>query len=92
MAQKALCILLLLTLIIPPLFLITEADHNCSGDSCTVCHVIAAIANLQQQGSAAPIRPATPVLTAIMGPVLDLGGLPILCAATPVALKVRIDD
>ena len=77
-------------LIAPSLFIIGEAQHDCSGDGCEICQTLSTAAAITHTGADVP----SPV--ALAAPAF---GLALLCAApcdraaaqTLVGLKVRLD-
>lgn len=77
-------------LIIPSLFIIAEAQHDCPGDGCEICHVLADAIAATHTGADIPTH------TAQIAPIFTLALLCVVqcnrtTAKTLVGLKVRLD-
>ena len=79
-----------LALIAPSLFIVCEAHHDCSGDGCQVCHVLAIASSLAHADSDAPTGSSAPVLLPALVP-LTLAPVVRACATTLVDLQVWLD-
>lgn len=87
------CAAYLLVTLCSVLFIAKEADHDCAGADCSVCARIAEAANeLEKLGSGAPSADSTVVLAAAC--ILAVFAVFTVAApsATPVALKVRMNN
>ena len=86
-----LAVLLVVALVAPALFVLVEANHDCSGDDCAVCQIIEGAFALVNQGADVPHS------LALEGAA---GFLVLLCLQlvgrrapgdTPISLKVRLN-
>lgn len=85
-------IMILVVLLLSVFFIAAEAGHECSEENCPICACIEHCANLQKQlggGIAAAAVFAVSVsflLTPLLLPVCDL------VTATPVSVKIRLNN
>lgn len=91
-ARSVLAFALVLALVMPSLFVAAESHHDCSGDQCTVCKVIAGAVQILQQGADAPHVPAALAVLVVASAAACLSKTLLLSGDTLVSLKVRIDS
>lgn len=91
-ARAGLVLALVLVLLMPSLFIVAESHHDCTGDQCPVCKVIAGAVQMEQQGADVPHALAAATLLFAATAVACLLSTILLPTDTPVSLKVRIDD
>ncbi len=79
-----------LALIAPSLFIVCEAHHDCSGDGCQVCHVLAIASSIAHADVDVPAGSSTPALIPAFA-LLAFASVVRACSMTLVGLKVRLD-
>ena len=79
-----------LALIAPSLFIVCEAHHDCSGDGCQVCHVLAIASSISHADADVPAESSTPAFVTALA-LLALSSVARAGATTLVGLKVRLD-
>ena len=88
-----LCVGLILALFVSSAFLIHEADHDCSGEDCSICRTIALTTALMR---ALCLIAAAGLLRSILTAVLSASRVPesvcLHAEGTPVSRKIRIND
>ena len=87
---RLVAVFLAFCLLLPALFVAAEAKHDCPGDGCVVCHVIAGslqLENMGAPGSGASRQVIPLTLAALVAAVIVR---PSRSAQTPVTLKVKI--
>ena len=83
---------LALAFVAPSLFIIAEGHHDCSGDPCPICKVMAGAVQLSQQGASAP-DPACSADLAVPAALIAEAASPVLVSSkTLVSLKVRMNE
>ncbi|MBQ6174119.1 MAG: hypothetical protein IJK28_05800 [Clostridia bacterium] len=88
-----LCVVLVTAILVSSAFLILEADHDCAGENCAICRMIAVNAEVLRLAGAAllalfgllPIRELQAFHPASFRPFRSVAG-------SLVRLKVRLDD
>lgn len=69
------CALLVLALLLPPLFLIAEAAHDCTGEDCPVCACVRAVTTLiEKAASGSPTSASAPLAVPLVSPVHGTAG------------------
>lgn len=91
-ARPVLALTLVLALVTPSLFVAAESHHDCSGDQCTVCRVLAGAIQILQQGADAPHVSAALAVLVVAAAATCLGKTLLLTGDTLVSLKVRMDS
>ena len=91
-AALILALMLLFVMLISALFIARNAHHDCKGEGCSVCAIIAVCENMLKNISSAAAAAA--VLTAAVFVIIKtLETASVFCpAATPVSLKVKLSD
>ena len=92
LSPSILRIVIALLVIAPSLFVLVEANHDCSGDDCPICHEIAQCIQVENEiGSG-----AVPVSVAVLPTFVPVCLMAIVCLKvishrSLVSLKVRLD-
>ena len=81
---------LVLVLIAPSLFIVAEANHDCTGDGCEICQTLCAAVSLTHASADIP-APNAPVLPVLMLMMTCVAWCVHIAAQTLVGLKVRLD-
>lgn len=90
--RKAVFALVLMALAMPLVFMAAESHHDCTGDGCAVCRVLAAVGQLEQEGMTPAGRGLEAPRVCFL-PALSLVPVILLLGAqTPVSLWDRMDD
>ena len=71
-------------------FVVAEADHDCGGEHCTICHQIQSVQKLLEQLSAAHIASAGEALLGFYMLFLVLRTQNIFVVSSPVLWKVKL--
>lgn len=88
-----LCIGLVLVLAVSVVFIVHEADHDCSGEDCPICQAIAVnIRLLRLAGTAAFFLAAFFFLLSGPSATNRQDRYHCFCSGTPVSWKVRLND
>lgn len=82
--------LLVFTLFFSVFFVVAEADHDCGGEHCTICHQIQSVQKLLEQLSAAHIASAGEALLGFYMLFLVLRTQNIFVVSSPVLWKVKL--
>ena len=90
--RVGLALALVLVLLMPSLFIVAESHHDCTGDQCPVCKVIAGAVQIEQQGADVPHALAAAIVLLSVTVVACLRRTLLLATDTPVSLKVRMND
>lgn len=88
--KRIAAIALALALLAPSLFIVAEAHHDCAGDGCEVCHVLAIAVSIAHESADVAAPTATAAL-ALFFAVLVVVAPVRPSATTLVGLKVRLD-
>jgi hypothetical protein len=89
----ALCIGLALVLLVSTAFIIHEADHDCDGEDCPICRMIAVnLRLLRTAGLAALLLTAFFSLLSVCVVSCRQDRHARLCAGTLVSWKIRLND
>ena len=91
-AALIIALMLFVVMLFSALFIAHETQHECTGDGCSVCAILAVCENMLKNISAAAAAAA--VLTAAVFVIIKtLETASVFCpAATPVSLKVKLSD
>ncbi len=90
LVARIMAIAIAFALIAPSLFIVCEAHHDCSGDGCQVCQVLAVASSITHAAADVPTGPGTLALACAIAP-LTLVASARVGAMTLVGLKVRLD-
>lgn len=91
-AALIIALMLFFVMLISTLFIARNAHHDCSGDGCSVCAIIAVCENLLKNISAAAAAAAV-LAAAVFVFIRSIEAAAVFCpAATPVSLKVKLSD
>lgn len=82
--------LLIFALIFSVFFVAVEADHECSGDHCAICHQIRICQTLLEQLSTAHAASAGAAGLCFFALLLVLWTQDILVVSSPVLLRVKL--
>ena len=91
-ARRAVALLVTVTLLLPAVFVATEAKHDCTGDGCVVCQVLRGAIALQGTYGPTPSRPQMPLALPRAAALTVVVTQLLLMAETPITLKDRMDD
>ncbi|MCR4819046.1 MAG: hypothetical protein K5841_08840 [Fretibacterium sp.] len=72
-------------------FIVLEADHDCTGEHCPVCHQINICERALKSGFAVAVLVAPVLLGVIFPSAAPVASAVCLCL-TPVTLKVKLSD
>jgi len=91
-AAMIIALMLFVVMLFSALFIAHETHHDCTGEGCSVCTILAVCENMLKNISAAAAAAA--VLTAaVFAIVKTLETASVFCPeATPVSLKVKLSD
>ena len=91
-AALIIALMLFVVMLFSALFIAHEIHHDCTGEGCSVCAMLAVCENMLKNISAAAAAAA--VLTAAVFVIIKtLETASVFCpAATPVSLKVKLSD
>ena len=91
-AALIIALMLFVVMLFSALFIAHETQHECTGDGCSVCAILAVCENMLKNISSAAAAAA--VLTAAVFVIIKtLETASVFCpAATPVSLKVKLSD
>lgn len=91
-AALIIALMLFVVMLFSALFIAHETHHDCTGEGCSVCAMLAVCENMLKNISVAAAAAA--VLTAaVFVFVKSLEAAAVFCpAATPVSLKVKLSD
>ena len=87
-----LCALLALALLVSSAFMLHAADHDCTGEDCPVCRAIARAESLLRLLGAVLAAEAALRAAPAFRPCGAAGASCAVLPATPVRLKIRIND
>ena len=90
--RAGLALALVLVLLMPSLFIVAESHHDCTGDQCPVCKVVAGAVQMEQQGADVPQALAVATLLLAATVAACLRRTLLLAVDTPVSLRVRMND
>ena len=82
--------LLAFALLFSVFFLVAEADHDCGGEHCAVCHQIQTCQELLEQLSAAPAAFAAAAALCFRMLFLVLRTQDVFAVSSPVSQKVKL--
>ena len=82
--------LLVFALLFSVFFVVAEADHDCGGEHCAICHQIHACQELLEQLSAAHAAFACGAVLCFFALLFILRTQNILTASSPVLWKVKL--
>lgn len=92
MPSSILGIVIALLVVAPSLFVLVEANHDCSGDNCPICHEIAQCIQVENEVGSGVI-PASGAIPLTFLPVclMAIVHLKVISHRSLVSLKVRLD-
>ena len=82
--------LLVFTLFFSMFFVVAEADHDCGGEHCTICHQIQSVQKLLEQLSAAHTASVGEAVLGVYMLFCILWTQNIFAASSPVLWKVKL--
>ena len=85
-------LLMLFVMLFSNYYIAAETDHECEGEHCSVCECIKQCAAVRKQLSSCGLIVLAAVAAVIFVRVVLLSGREILCAATPVSMKIRLNN
>lgn len=83
-------VLLIFALIFSVFFVAAEADHDCSGEHCAVCHQLQICQTLLEQLSAAHTASAGAAVLCFFALLLVLRTRKAIVVSSPVLLRVKL--
>ncbi|MBQ2580719.1 MAG: hypothetical protein II574_03725 [Ruminococcus sp.] len=91
-AALIIALMLFFVMLISAVFIAHETQHDCSGDGCGICAILAVCENMLKNISAAAAAAAV-LAAAVFIFIRSIEAAAVFCpAATPVSLKVKLSD
>lgn len=91
-AAMAMCLWLLLVMFFSTVYIIREADHNCTGENCPICHEIQICRQILNTVGTAALGAAVVSFASVFLTVLAPVHRRESAAVTLISLKVKLSD
>ena len=83
---------MLTVILLSGLFIVLEADHDCEGEDCHICHCLEQCQAILNQIGEAVSAGKTAFFTAVLLLASCFHLTRVICKETPVTIKVRLND
>lgn len=91
-AAMAMCLALLLVMFFSTVYMIREADHNCTGENCPICHEIRICRQILNTVGTAVLGAAVFSFASVFLTALTSAHRRESAAVTLISLKVKLSD